>query len=93
MTHDHLPGVAGHHLTEAEAVRAVSESLHRIVPDADIDAIGPDASFRTELELDSLDFLSFVDSLSQRTGVRIDEIDYPRLATLSSCTEFLVSAS
>jgi len=48
-----------------------------------------DTAFRAELELDSLDFLSFVEQLSSATGVRIDEDDYPRLRTLRSCVEFL----
>jgi acyl carrier protein len=45
------------------------------------------------LELDSLDFLSLVELLSERTGVRIDEEDYPELTTLSDATRFLVTRS
>ena len=37
----------------------------------------------------SLDFLNFVEMLSQRSGQRIDEDDYPRLGTLASGSEFL----
>ncbi len=45
------------------------------------------------LELDSLDFLSLVESLSERTGIRIDEEDYPELTTLADATRFLVGRS
>ncbi len=44
---------------------------------------------RDEFELDSLDFLSFVEQLSTRAQVRIDESDYPALATLGSSAAFV----
>ena len=47
------------------------------------------ASFRSELELDSLDFLSFVEHLSAATGVRIDEDDYPDLVSMATSVAFL----
>ncbi|UKY55039.1 acyl carrier protein [Streptomyces inhibens] len=50
----------------------------------------PDSTFRDALEMDSLDFLSFVEILSGRTGIRIDDEDTPRLTTLDGCTRFLV---
>lgn len=76
-----------------QALTAVRESLARAVPGADPSGLGLDAVFRDELELDSLDFLSFVETLSGRTGVRIDEEDYARLDTLEACAEFLVGRS
>jgi acyl carrier protein len=80
-------------LTATDARAAVATALRSIVPDADLDALGDDASFRAELELDSLDFLSFVEVLSEATGVGIDEDDYPRLATMASSIDFLTSRS
>ncbi|MFE3638287.1 acyl carrier protein [Streptomyces sp. NPDC059168] len=77
-------------LNEAEAASVVKDSIARIVPDADFGPIGPDDRFRDVLELDSLDFLSLVELLSERTGVRIDEDDYPELTTLSGAVGFLV---
>lgn len=71
------------------ARQAVATALLRVVPDADLATLDDDTAFRAELELDSLDFLSFVEQLSSATGVRIDEDDYPRLRTLRSCVEFL----
>jgi len=35
------------------------------------------------------DFLNFVEMLSQRSGQRIDEDDYPKLATLASASAFV----
>ena len=80
-------------LTAADARTAVATAIRKIVPDADLDALGDDATFRAELELDSLDFLSFVEVLSEATGIRIDEDDYPRLATMASSVDFLTARS
>ncbi|MGW4564582.1 acyl carrier protein [Streptomyces sp. NPDC004561] len=80
-------------LNNAEALTVIKESITQIIPDADFTAVEPDDRFRDVLELDSLDFLSLVELLSERTGVRIDEEDYPELTTLSDATRFLVSGS
>jgi acyl carrier protein len=74
-----------------QAMTVVRESLARAVPGADPSGLAPDAVFRDELELDSLDFLNFVETLSGRSGVPIAEDDYARLDTLSACAEFLGS--
>ncbi|MFE5403056.1 acyl carrier protein [Streptomyces sp. NPDC056580] len=77
-------------LNDTEARSLVEEAITQIVPDADFTLVGPDDRFRDVLELDSLDFLSLVELLSERAGVRIDEEDYPDLTTLSATTRFLV---
>lgn len=76
-------------LTPDAARAAVRDAIRKIIPDADVDALGDDASFRSELELDSLDFLSFVEQLSAATGVRIDEDDYPDLVSMAASVAFL----
>ncbi|WP_405064905.1 hypothetical protein OG558_23455 [Kribbella sp. NBC_01510] len=78
-------------LTLQDARTLVGNSLLRIVPDADLDTLPDDAPFRDELELDSLDFLSFVELLTTGSGRRIDEDDYPRLRTMADCVTFLSS--
>jgi acyl carrier protein len=80
-------------LTPDAARAAVANAILRIVPDADLDDLDDDARLRAELELDSLDFLSFVELLSKATGVRIDEADYPDLVSTGSCIAFLTARS
>lgn len=75
--------------TTDQAREAVVNAVHRIVPDADFATLADDEPLRDTFELDSLDFLSFVELLSQRTGTRIEEEDYPRLRTLASAVAFL----
>lgn len=78
--------------TTTGARHAVHHALHRVVPDADLTALGDEADLRDELELDSLDFLAFVENLSTATGTRITEDDYPNLRTVSAVVTFLTRA-
>ncbi|MGE5292968.1 MAG: phosphopantetheine-binding protein [Micromonosporaceae bacterium] len=76
-------------MTPQQAREAVAEALKKAAPGSDIDAIDADADLRDALDLDSLDFLNFVEVLGNASGRRIDEDDYPELATLSSSVRFL----
>jgi hypothetical protein len=76
-------------LTEQDGRDAVAAAVRRIVPDAALDTLGDDEPIRDAFELDSMDFLTFVEVLSARTDVRIDEADYPRLTTMADCVAFL----
>ncbi|SDN50188.1 Acyl carrier protein [Streptomyces sp. cf386] len=78
-------------MNRTEALDMVRESISRVIPGADIAALGPDDAFRDVLEMDSLDVLSFVEVLSERSGVRIEDEDTPRLTTLSASADFLVA--
>jgi acyl carrier protein len=71
------------------ATDLVTAALLAVVPDADFGSLDHDADLREVLELDSLDFLSFVEQLARRSGRRIDEDDYDRLRTLDSCVRYL----
>jgi acyl carrier protein len=76
-------------LNDSQARELVVEAIQRIVPDADFAAVSDDTPLRAEFELDSLDFLSFAETLAQRSGVAITEDDYDRLVTMRSCIGFL----
>jgi acyl carrier protein len=76
--------------TVAGETRAMVESvLHRIAPEITPSEIDPDADLHVDLDLDSMDFLSFVIALHDETGVEIPERDYPLVATLAGCVEYL----
>ena len=76
-------------LTADQARAVVAGAVLRIVPDAELDTLGDDEPIRDAFELDSMDFLSFVELLSTGSGARLDEDDYPRLTTMSDCVELL----
>jgi len=80
-------------ITDDEARAMVARAVRRIVPDAQVETLASDADLRRTFELDSLDFLSFVELLVNDSGVRIDEDDYPDLTTTAGCADLLVRRS
>ena len=78
-------------MTTDELKRVVIDALARIAPELDPQAIDGRASFRDQLDLDSMDFLNFVLALHDRLGIEIPETDYPRLYTLDSALSYLAS--
>ena len=78
-------------VTTEETRELVKTSLAHLVPGEQIEDLAPDADLRQAFELDSLDYVEFVERLSQASGVRIDEEDYPELRTLATLTGFLAA--
>ena len=76
-------------MTPDQARLLIEEALAQIAPDVDIGSLTPDTDIRDDLGLDSLDFLRFVEILSERTGTQIAEDGYPHLATLASGAKWL----
>ena len=73
-----------------DQIRATTlEVLAQIAPDADTERLDPKVSFRDQFEFDSVDYLNFVLSLEKRLGIRIPEIECPRLASLDGATAYL----
>jgi acyl carrier protein len=70
---------------------AVLRALGGVAPEADLGHLQPDVGFREQLDIDSMDFLNFVIGLHKELQVEISEKDYPKLATLRGCTEYLTS--
>lgn len=72
---------------------AIKELIVEIITDIDEDAdfenLEPDQALRDQLDLDSMDFLDIVMELRKRYQLQIPEEDYPRLATLNSCADYL----
>ena len=65
--------------------------LERIAPEADLDHLDPTGSIQEELDLDSFDFLQFIEGLHEELGVEIPERDYPKVASLDGCVRYLES--
>ncbi|HTO10865.1 MAG TPA: acyl carrier protein [Candidatus Binatia bacterium] len=69
----------------------IVKTLGEIAPEADLAALEPAVAFREQLDLDSMDLLNFVVALHDTLGVEIPEADYPKLATLDACVEYLAA--
>ena len=65
------------------------EIIADIDEDADLDNLDANAPLRDQLELDSMDFLDIVMELRKRYKLQIPEEEYPQLATLTSCVNYL----
>ncbi|MCO6437923.1 MAG: acyl carrier protein [Phycisphaerae bacterium] len=67
----------------------ILDIIATIAPDADLSNIQGDVRLRDQLDLDSMDFLDIVMELRKRYKVEVPKEDYPALATLDSCVEYL----
>ena len=76
-------------MTREEIGKAIIEIIQDILPDEDFSGIKPDVRLRDQIGLDSMDFLDIVMELRKRYGVEVPEADYPQLATLTSCMDYL----
>ena len=73
-----------------EAIReAVVKALTSVAPEIDPASLDPNAEFRQEIDLDSMDFLNFVIALHASLSVDVPEADYPKLATLNAAVEYV----
>lgn len=63
--------------------------LRDIRPEADLEGLPPDADLREELDLDSMDILSLVISISEATGIDVPEEEYHHLGTLAGALAYL----
>lgn len=70
----------------------VLEALLDVAPDVDAATLDAARPFREQFDFDSMDQLNFVVGLHKRLGVDVPERDYPQLATLAGCVDYLSRA-
>jgi acyl carrier protein len=76
-------------MTKDETKQVVLDIIADIAPDEDISNLKPDVRLRDQMQLDSMDFLDIVMELRKRHGIEVPEADYPQLASLESCADYL----
>ena len=76
-------------MTRNDIKDLILEIIEDIDDEAEFDSLDPDEPLRDQLDLDSMDFLDIVMELRKRYKLQIPEEDYPQLATLNSCTNYL----
>jgi len=76
-------------MTNDEIRDQVLRVLGDIAPEVDLSLIRPDRNLRDQLDIDSMDWLSFMIALDQELHVAIPESDYRKLATLDGCVAYL----
>ncbi len=76
-------------MTETQIKEVIMKVLGRIAPEADLEALDPDANVREALDIDSFDHLNFLIGLDEELGVDIPEADYGQLTTLANIMSYL----
>ena len=76
-------------MTRDQIKDLILEIIEDIDEDAEFDDLNPDQPLRDQLDLDSMDFLDIVMELRKRYQLQIPEEEYPELATLTSCVNYL----
>ena len=76
-------------MTEDQVKQIVIDIINEIAPDEDTSDLKGDISLRDQMDLDSMDFLDIVMELRKQHGIEVPEEDYPKLASLDSCAEYL----
>ena len=76
-------------MTRTELRETALAALGELAPEVDLSTIDGDELLQEVLDLDSFDFLRFVQALHDATGVDVPEVDYPRIATLDGVVDYL----
>ena len=76
-------------MTRDEIKDVILEIIQVIDDEAEFDDLDADKPLRDQLDLDSMDFLDIVMELRKRYMLQIPEEEYPELATLTSCVDYL----
>lgn len=72
-----------------EVRSSVVDIIKDIALDEDTTNLKDDVALREQLDLDSMDFLDIVMELKKRHKIEVPQEDFPKLATLDSCVEYL----
>jgi acyl carrier protein len=76
-------------MTKDEIRATVLRVLGEIAPECDPSTIAPATNLRDQLDLDSMDFQTFVIRLHDELKIEIPERDYPEFSTINSATDYL----
>lgn len=69
----------------------VMSLLRAIAPELEPDTLNPARPLRSQVDLDSMDWLNFLVSLHERFGVTIPEADYARLVSFNDVLDYLMA--
>jgi acyl carrier protein len=67
----------------------VLATLREVAPEVEPLSLVPDRTLRTQVDLDSMDWLNVILGWHRRFGVEIPEADYAGLDTLDAITAYL----
>ena len=77
-------------MTRDDVLKALIDSILEVAPEADFSQVRPDRPVRGQIDIDSFDFLTILESLHAKIGVDVPESDYGKMTTLDGSVDYLV---
>lgn len=76
-------------MNESETRALILDVLGEIAPEADLSNLRSDLPIQEQVDIDSLDLLSLMTGIFERTHLEIPQVDYQKVSTLNGCVEYL----
>lgn len=76
-------------MEKQELAAVVVSTLKTIAPELEENELVADMPLRSQVDLDSMDWLNFLVGLHEKFKIEIPEADYARLRTLNDLLEYL----
>lgn len=77
-------------MTRDQARQLIFDVLGDIAPEVDSDEVDDCADLTEQLDLDSMDYLTWMIGISESTGVEIPQRDFSRFLTVDGAVSYLV---
>lgn len=77
-------------MTHVDVETVLSDALHRIAPEIELEDIDRSADLREEFDIDSMDFLNLVTALSKRCDIEMPEADYNEMRSFEALATYIV---
>ena len=77
-------------MTREQVKRIILDIIAMVAPDEDLTHVDGNERLRDQLDMDSMDFLDIVMELRKRYKIEVPKEEYPLLATLNGCVEYLL---
>ena len=72
-----------------DILKLIQDAMADIAPEAEWDEVQADENLREQLEIDSMDFLNFLEALQSKTKITIPESDYEKVETLNQLVDYV----
>ncbi|MFH5885620.1 acyl carrier protein [Halalkalibaculum sp. DA3122] len=79
-------------MSAPDIIAIIKKHLHRVAPEADLEALEPDEDLGRALDIDSMDFYNMMVALSEELKVDIPEEEYSTLRSLNRIRQFLTES-
>jgi acyl carrier protein len=79
-------------MTRQEAIDVIFDVLGDIAPEVDRAGVDPSIDLTEQLDLDSMDYLTWLVGINQATGIDIPQRDVSRFLTIDGAATYLVES-